>query len=86
LRAALRAAGVLTNYETPKRPVVVVFFIGPGCCYPGYSYSNYISPFYIGIPRLNFPSDSPSRSTLMLDEAFHVFIHSDEWDEGLANG
>ncbi|MCQ4051937.1 hypothetical protein FK514_28145, partial [Klebsiella pneumoniae] len=29
LRAALREAGVLTNYETPKRPVVHVFFIAP---------------------------------------------------------
>ena len=40
LRAALREAGVLTNYETPKRPVVHVFFIAPGCCYTGYSFSN----------------------------------------------
>ncbi|MGQ7142134.1 hypothetical protein ACUOA8_17740, partial [Escherichia sp. SS-MK2] len=39
LRAALRDAGVLANYETPKRPVVHVFFIAPGCCYTGYSYS-----------------------------------------------
>jgi 23S rRNA (cytidine2498-2'-O)-methyltransferase len=46
LRAALREAGVLTNYETPKRPVVHVFFIAPGCCYTGYSYSNNNSPFY----------------------------------------
>ena len=38
LRAALRDAGVLTNYETPKRPVVHIFFIAPGCCYTGYSY------------------------------------------------
>lgn len=29
LRAALRDAGVLTNYETPKRPVVHIFFIAP---------------------------------------------------------
>lgn len=29
LRAALRDAGVLANYETPKRPVVHVFFIAP---------------------------------------------------------
>ncbi len=35
LRAALRDAGVLANYETPKRPVVHVFFIAPGCCYTG---------------------------------------------------
>lgn len=86
LRAALREAGVLTNYETPKRPVVHVFFIAPGCCYTGYSYSNNNSPFYMGIPRLKFPSDAPSRSTLKLEEAFHVFIPADEWDERLANG
>ena len=86
LRAALRDAGVLANYETPKRPVVHVFFIAPGCCYTGYSYSNNNSPFYMGIPRLKFPADAPSRSTLKLEEAFHVFIPADEWDERLANG
>lgn len=86
LRASLRDAGVLANYETPKRPVVHVFFIAPGCCYTGYSYSNNNSPFYMGIPRLKFPADAPSRSTLKLEEAFHVFIPADEWDERLANG
>ncbi len=55
-------------------------------CYTGYSYSNNNSPFYMGIPRLKFPSDAPSRSTLKLEEAFHVFIPADEWDERLANG
>ncbi|MDP1335042.1 23S rRNA (cytidine(2498)-2'-O)-methyltransferase RlmM, partial [Klebsiella pneumoniae] len=45
LRAALREAGVLTNYDTPQRPVVHVFFIAPGCCYTVYSYSNNNSPF-----------------------------------------
>ncbi len=74
LRAALRDAGVLANYETPKRPVVHVFFIAPGCCYTGYSYSNNNSPFYMGIPRLKFPADAPSRSTLKLEEAFHVLF------------
>jgi 23S rRNA (cytidine2498-2'-O)-methyltransferase len=34
LRAALREAGVLTNYETPKRPVVHVFFIAPAAAIP----------------------------------------------------
>lgn len=40
----------------------------------------------MGIPRLKFPADAPSRSTLKLEEAFHVFIPADEWDERLANG
>ncbi|MFK3661526.1 23S rRNA (cytidine(2498)-2'-O)-methyltransferase RlmM [Scandinavium sp. NPDC088450] len=86
LRAALREANVLAGYETPKRPVVHVFFIAPGCCYVGYSLTTNNSPFYMGIPRLKFPSDAPSRSTLKLEEAFHVFIPADEWDERLANG
>ena len=40
----------------------------------------------MGIPRLKFPSDAPSRATLKLEEALHVFIPADEWDERLANG
>ncbi|EIT7186361.1 23S rRNA (cytidine(2498)-2'-O)-methyltransferase RlmM [Serratia sp. SRS-8-S-2018] len=86
LRAAMREQKVLMARENPTRPVVHVFFIAPGCCYVGYSYSNNNSPFYMGIPRLRFPADAPSRSTLKLEEAFHVFIPADEWDERLASG
>ncbi|PLV62869.1 23S rRNA (cytidine(2498)-2'-O)-methyltransferase RlmM [Erwinia sp. E602] len=86
LRAALRKEKVLLNYETNKRPVVHVFFIAPGHCYVGYSLPHNNSPFFMGIPRLKFPSDAPSRSTLKLEEAFHVFIPADEWDERLASG
>lgn len=86
LRAAMREQKVLMARENPSRPVVHVFFIAPGCCYVGYSYSNNNSPFYMGIPRLKFPSDAPSRSTLKLEEAFHVFIPADEWDERLGSG
>ncbi|KEY59370.1 23S rRNA (cytidine(2498)-2'-O)-methyltransferase RlmM [Serratia sp. DD3] len=86
LRAAMREQRVMMARENPSRPVIHVFFIAPGCCYVGYSYSNNNSPFYMGIPRLKFPSDAPSRSTLKLEEAFHVFIPADEWDERLASG
>lgn len=86
LRAALREANILAHYETPKSPTVHVFFIAPGCCYVGYSLTRNNSPFYMGIPRLKFPADAPSRSTLKLEEAFHMFIPADEWDERLANG
>lgn len=40
----------------------------------------------MGIPRLKFPSDAPSRSTLKLEEAFHVFIPKEEWETRLASG
>ncbi|MBW7981405.1 23S rRNA (cytidine(2498)-2'-O)-methyltransferase RlmM [Enterobacillus tribolii] len=86
LRAALRQQRVLLLKENAHRPIVHVFFIAPGCCYTGYSYSNNNSPFFMGIPRLKFPSDAPSRSTLKLEEAFHVFIPYDEWDERLSSG
>ncbi|MDP0886185.1 23S rRNA (cytidine(2498)-2'-O)-methyltransferase RlmM, partial [Klebsiella pneumoniae] len=77
---------VMANYETPKRAVVHVIFIAPGCGYTGDSYSNNNSTFYMGIPRLKFQADAPSRFTLQLEEAFHVFIPADAWDERLANG
>ncbi|MEH0875960.1 23S rRNA (cytidine(2498)-2'-O)-methyltransferase RlmM [Pectobacterium cacticida] len=86
LRAALREHNILLGHENAARPVLHVLFIAPGCCYVGYSYSNNNSPFYMGIPRLKFPSDAPSRSTLKLEEAFHVFIPADEWDERLSSG
>ncbi|WP_058961521.1 23S rRNA (cytidine(2498)-2'-O)-methyltransferase RlmM [Type-E symbiont of Plautia stali] len=86
LRASLRESKILLNYESPKRPVIHVFFIAPGTCYVGYSLPENNSLFYMGIPRLKFPSDAPSRSTLKLEEAFHVFIPADEWDERLGSG
>ncbi|WP_350304677.1 23S rRNA (cytidine(2498)-2'-O)-methyltransferase RlmM [Photorhabdus viridis] len=86
LRNAMRQEKILLITENANRPVIHVFFIAPGCCYVGYSYSNNNSPFYMGIPRLKFPSDAPSRSTLKLEEAFHVFIPYDEWEERLASG
>jgi 23S rRNA (cytidine2498-2'-O)-methyltransferase len=37
----------------------------------------------MGIPRLKFPREAPSRSTLKLEEAWHHFIPRDQWDERL---
>ncbi len=86
LRIALRKAGILNNTESRIRPVIHLFFIAAGHCYAGYSLSNNNSPFFMGIPRLKFPSGAPSRSALKLEEAFHVFIPADEWEERLSGG
>ncbi len=40
----------------------------------------------MGIPRLKFPRQAPSRSTLKLEEAWHHFIPRDQWDARLAPG
>ncbi|MCC4799333.1 23S rRNA (cytidine(2498)-2'-O)-methyltransferase RlmM [Enterovibrio norvegicus] len=86
LRQSLRKRGVLYAKEHSKKPVLHVCFTEPGCCFVGYSVSNNNSPHYMGIHRLKFPSEAPSRSTLKLEEAFHAFIPKDEWDERLAPG
>ncbi|CAH0538927.1 23S rRNA (cytidine(2498)-2'-O)-methyltransferase RlmM [Vibrio marisflavi] len=86
MRQALRGKGILYKNDSPKKPVLHICFVAPGHCYVGYSYSQNNSPFFMGIPRLKFPADAPSRSTLKLEEAFHVFIPREEWDERLAAG
>ncbi|MGF1695042.1 23S rRNA (cytidine(2498)-2'-O)-methyltransferase RlmM [Vibrio lamellibrachiae] len=86
MRQAMRGKDLLFSKDSPKKPVLHVCFVAPGHCYVGFSYPNNNSKFFMGIPRLKFPSDAPSRSTLKLEEAFHVFIPRDEWDERLASG
>ncbi len=86
LRQALRGKGLLTAKGNMKKPVLHICFVESGHCFVGYSYSQNNSKFFMGIPRLKFPADAPSRSTLKLEEAFHVFIPREEWDERLASG
>ncbi|RSD30613.1 23S rRNA (cytidine(2498)-2'-O)-methyltransferase RlmM [Vibrio pectenicida] len=86
VRQAMRGKGILFPKDNPKKPVLHICFVAPGHCFVGYSLSTNNSPFFMGIPRLKFPSDAPSRSTLKLEEAFHVFIPREEWDERLAPG
>ncbi len=86
LRQALRSAGKLTKEETHRRPVLHVMFLANDRALVGYSYTINNSPFHMGIPRLKFPADAPSRSTLKLEEALHVFVPDDEWDVRLTSG
>ncbi|UDG81243.1 Ribosomal RNA large subunit methyltransferase M [Candidatus Hartigia pinicola] len=86
LRHALKEKKILLTKECLQPIVIHVFFITISTCYTGYSYSINNSPFYMGIPRLKFPSDAPSRSTLKLEEAFHIFIPYNEWEQRLQSG
>jgi 23S rRNA (cytidine2498-2'-O)-methyltransferase len=52
----------------------------------GFSLMRNSSPHVMGIPRLKFPSASPSRSTLKLDEAFLYFVPRNEWGTRLTSG
>jgi 23S rRNA (cytidine2498-2'-O)-methyltransferase len=40
----------------------------------------------MGIRRLKFPAQAPSRSTLKLEEAWHWFVPRHQWDERLGGG
>ncbi|MCK3656313.1 23S rRNA (cytidine(2498)-2'-O)-methyltransferase RlmM [Pasteurellaceae bacterium Macca] len=80
LRNALKAKGWLkpqwiATKDSAKQGITLhILFIGSGKCYVGYAYNHNRSPFLMGIPRLKFPSDAPSRSTLKLEEAILSFI------------
>ncbi|QSX41785.1 23S rRNA (cytidine(2498)-2'-O)-methyltransferase RlmM [Shewanella cyperi] len=86
LRQALKKSGTLLDKENARRPIVHVCFVAPGQAYAGYSLSNNSSPHFGGIPRLKFPADAPSRSTLKLDEAFIHFIPKEEQETRLRSG
>ncbi|AUJ69157.1 23S rRNA (cytidine(2498)-2'-O)-methyltransferase RlmM [Pseudoalteromonas sp. NC201] len=78
LSKALEKQNKLTREVKPAKPVLHVLFLANNTAYVGYSFSDNNSPFFMGIPRLRMPSDAPSRSTLKLDEAFHVFVPKDQ--------
>lgn len=79
LRHRLKKQGWLTRPEGAKGCISLhILFVRPGCCYVGYAYNDNKSPFFMGIPRLKFPADAPSRSTLKLEEAILTFIPEEE--------
>lgn len=47
-------------------------------CLLGLALIDHAAPWHQGIPRLKFPREAPSRSTLKLDEAFQVLLSKGE--------
>lgn len=84
LRGALKKQKKLTDKETQNRPMLHLMFTATDTAYLGYSYSYNHSSYPMGIMRLRFPGESPSRSTLKLEEAFLTFIPEDEREERLS--
>lgn len=75
LRNHLKKAGYLGKSAQARNSMTLhILFIHSGCCYVGYAYNHNRSPFLMGIPRLKFPAEAPSRSTLKLEEAILTFI------------
>jgi 23S rRNA (cytidine2498-2'-O)-methyltransferase len=84
LRKALEKAGRLV--DDPSKPRLLLTFRSGRDVFVGLTESNNCALWPMGIPRLKFPREAPSRSTLKLEEAWHQFIPREQWDERLAPG
>ncbi|GHF95486.1 23S rRNA (cytidine(2498)-2'-O)-methyltransferase RlmM [Thalassotalea marina] len=86
LRQALRQKKILSAKGDNDGAILHALFFSGSEVILGYSLGTNSSEHVMGIPRLKFPSQAPSRSTLKLDEAFLYFIPRDEWDTRLTSG
>ena len=91
LRQGLRQANVLIGKKEvvdnlQGGSILHALFLSGQEVILGFSFVDNSSPHVMGIPRLKFPSQAPSRSTLKLDEAFLYFIPREEWDSRLTSG
>ncbi|MFC4699571.1 23S rRNA (cytidine(2498)-2'-O)-methyltransferase RlmM [Glaciecola siphonariae] len=73
LRSALRKNGVLSKQQSHSLPYLHVFFEQGDACILAISMPGDRSEDLLGIKRLKFPADAPSRSTLKLEEAITLF-------------
>ncbi|WP_122857267.1 23S rRNA (cytidine(2498)-2'-O)-methyltransferase RlmM, partial [Pseudomonas viridiflava] len=81
-RKALTQAGKLI--DDPRKPRLLLTFKSGREVFLGLADAGNSAMWPMGIPRLKFPREAPSRSTLKLEEAWHHFIPRDQWDERLS--
>lgn len=86
LANALRKRNKLTAKLNAKKPVFHLLMTKTDEAIIGYSWPNNHSTEPMGIMRLKFPSQAPSRSTLKLDEAFHVFLTPEQREVRVQGG
>ncbi|MBY5992754.1 23S rRNA (cytidine(2498)-2'-O)-methyltransferase RlmM [Ferrimonas balearica] len=86
LRQALRQAGLLTKTEKEQMPRMHLFLTDNQNGYLGYSRSDNGAAHFMGIERLKFPSEAPSRSTLKLDEAINLFLTPEQQASRMQSG
>lgn len=83
LRKALTKAGRLL--EDPSKPRLLLTFVSGRRVFVGLAAADNSAMWPMGIPRLKFPREAPSRSTLKLEEAWHHFIPKEQWDARLSD-
>ncbi|UXY54928.1 23S rRNA (cytidine(2498)-2'-O)-methyltransferase RlmM [Pseudomonas tohonis] len=82
LRKALEKAGRLV--DDPSRPRLLLTFRSGREVFAGIAEADNSALWPMGIPRLKFPREAPSRSTLKLEEAWHTFIPREQWETRLS--
>ena len=83
LRKALEKAGRLV--EDAGKPRLLLTFKSGREVFLGLAEAGNLAPWPMGIPRLKFPREAPSRSTLKLEEAWHFFIPREQWATRLSD-
>lgn len=83
LRKALMGAGRLV--DDANKPRLLLTFKSGREVFLGLAEAKNSAIWPMGIPRLKFPREAPSRSTLKLEEAWHTFIPREQWDERLSD-
>ena len=79
---ALNKAGRLV--EDDSKPRLLLTFVSGRRVFVGLAAADNSAMWPMGIPRLKFPREAPSRSTLKLEEAWHHFIPRDQWEQRLS--
>ena len=82
----LKKIGFKKVYSKNDRPRIHVFFDGYQKAMLATASPLNSSPYPMGIRRLKFPADAPSRSTLKLEEAFHSFLSKSDQEDFLSEG
>ncbi|MBH3427367.1 23S rRNA (cytidine(2498)-2'-O)-methyltransferase RlmM [Pseudomonas alkylphenolica] len=83
LRKALSKAGRLVEGTSGAR--LLLTFVSGRRVFVGLADADNSAMWPMGIPRLKFPREAPSRSTLKLEEAWHHFIPRDQWEARLSD-
>nr|WP_298415861.1 23S rRNA (cytidine(2498)-2'-O)-methyltransferase RlmM [uncultured Halomonas sp.] len=84
LESLLRKRGALRRKAGGRR--LHLFWTQGSSVQIGMSFPGNRSEHPGGVKRLRFPHDAPSRSTLKLEEAWHVFVPKEQWPERICQG
>jgi 23S rRNA (cytidine2498-2'-O)-methyltransferase len=86
MRQMLRREGWLTSKPHSGLPFIHLVFSDSSECMLAFSYPKNRHSQPLGITRLKFPADAPSRSTLKLEEAIQLFLNPNQQSVCLQKG